>query len=335
MNTFAGKRITVTGGSGFLGKFVVKQLGQLGATDVFVPRKQIYNLCNYDEVVKLYADAKPQLLIHLAATVGGIGANRSNPGRFFYENITMGINIIEEARRYDRLEKLVMVGTTCSYPKLTPTPFREEDLWNGYPEETNAPYGVAKRALLVMAQGYQKQYGLNAIYLILAGLYGPGDNFDLQTSHVVPALIRKFVEAKEAARPFVEVWGTGNVSREFLYVEDAAEGLLHATLNYQKPDPVNLGTGSEVLIRDLVEEIRTLAGYTGEVQWQRSQPDGQPRRRLDVSKAEREFRFRARTDLHTGLKKTLDWYRGSRPESRADRAENPSLLQQEKAASDA
>ena len=317
MDTAAGKRITVTGGGGFLGKFVVNELRSRGATDVFVPRKQKYDLGHREEAAKLYEDAKPQILIHLAATVGGIGANRSNPGRFFYENMIMGVNVIDEAKRYARLEKLVLVGTTCSYPKLTPTPFREADLWNGFPEETNAAYGVAKRALLVMAQGYRAQYDLNAIYLILAGLYGPGDNFDLETSHVIPALIRKFVEAKDAHRPYVEVWGTGNVSREFLYVGDAADGIIQATLHYAGKDPVNLGTGSEVLIRDLVEEIRALVGYQGDVRWQTSQPDGQPRRRLDVSKAEQEFGFRGRTDLHAGLKQTLDWYRRTQGDAHA------------------
>lgn len=321
MDTFAGKRIVVTGGSGFLGKFVVKRLKQLGATDVFVPRRKNCNLCNREETAQLYEDAKPHLLLHLAATVGGIGVNRSNPGRFFYDNMAMGLNIIDEARRYGRLEKLVLVGTTCSYPKLSPTPFREEDLWKGYPEETNAPYGVAKKALLVMSQGYRKQYNLNSIYLILAGLYGPGDNFDLETCHVVPALIRKFVEAKEIGRPGVDVWGTGNVSREFLYVEDAAEGIVQATLNYDKEDPINLGSGSEVLIRDLVEQVRIQVGYSGEIFWQRSQPDGQPRRRLEISKAEQEFGFRAQTDLHTGLRKTLSWYQEARTKSDADPAE--------------
>jgi GDP-L-fucose synthase len=251
-------------------------------------------------------------LIHLAATVGGIGANRNNPGRFFYENMAMGLHIVEEARRYGRLEKLVLVGTTCSYPKDTPTPFREEDLWNGYPEETNAPYAMAKKALLVMAVGYREQYGLKSIYLIPANLYGPGDNFDPETSHVIPALIRKFVDAKEAGCPSVEVWGTGNVSREFLYVEDAAEGIALATLRYDAQDPANIGTGCEIRIRELVDEIRKLVGYEGDVSWNRSRPDGQPRRRLDVKKAIQEFGFRAQTNLHEGLEKTLSWYEQAR-----------------------
>ena len=322
MDTLAGKRIAITGGSGFLGKFVVARLREQGVTEVFAPRKRAYDLCHREEVTRLYADAEPQILIHLAATVGGIGANRNNPGRFFYDNMAMGLHIVEEARRYGRLEKLVLVGTTCSYPKHAATPFREEDFWNGYPEETNAPYGIAKKALLVMARGYRDQYGLNSIYLIPANLYGPGDNFDVETSHVVPALIRKFVEAKESGSPLVEAWGTGNVSREFLYVEDAAEGILLATLRYEGTDPVNLGTGCEIQIRDLVDEIRKLVGHTGEVSWDRSQPDGQPRRRLDVKKALQGFGFRARTDLHEGLEKTLAWYQQIR-RRRQDRDVSP------------
>jgi GDP-L-fucose synthase len=318
MDSLAGKRIAVTGGSGFLGKSVVARLREQGATEVFVPRKQAYDLCHREEVARLYAYADPQILIHLAATVGGIGANRNNPGRFFYENMAMGLHIVEEARRYGRLEKLVLVGTTCSYPKHAPTPFREEDFWNGYPEETNAPYGIAKKALLVMALGYREQYGLNSIYLIPANLYGPGDNFDVETSHVVPALIRKFVEAKESGSPSVEAWGTGNVSREFLYVEDAAEGIVLATLRCEGTEPVNLGTGCEIRIRDLVDEIRKLVGYTGEVSWDPSQPDGQPRRRLDVKKALQEFGFRAQTDLHEGLEKTLAWYEQARRSAKPD-----------------
>ncbi len=319
MESFAGKRITVTGGSGFLGKFVVECLKKLGAIDPFVPRKSTYDLCQPERVARLYEDAQPQILIHLAATVGGIGANRSNPGKFFYENMAMGLHVVEEARRYQRLEKLVIVGTTCSYPKHTPTPFREEDFWNGYPEETNAPYAIAKKALLIMAVGYREQYGLNSIYLIPANLYGPGDNFDPETSHVIPALIRKFVEARKTGAASVEVWGTGAVSREFLYVEDAAEGIALATLRYDGKDPVNLGTGCEIRIRDLVDEIRNLVGYKGEVTWNRSQPDGQPRRRLEVQKALEEFGFRARTDLREGLKKTVLWYEQALLEVALDR----------------
>jgi GDP-L-fucose synthase len=312
MDSFSQKRIVITGGSGFLGKFVTARLKAHSVGEIFVPRKRDYDLCHPEETAKLYADAQPQILIHLAATVGGIGANRNNPGRFFYENMAMGLHIIEEARRYSRLEKLVIVGTTCSYPKYAQTPFDEEQLWSGYPEETNAPYGIAKKALLVMANGYREQYGLNSIYLIPANLYGPGDNFDPESSHVIPALIRKFVEAKEEGRPSVEVWGTGNASREFLYVEDAAEGIVRATMSYSGKDPVNLGTGSEIVIRDLVEEIRKLVGYQGDTSWNSSQPDGQPRRRLDVKKAAQEFGFQAQTDLNKGLAKTIEWYRESR-----------------------
>ena len=314
MESLAGKRITVTGGSGFLGKFVVECLKKQGAADIFVPRKRAYDLCQHEQVARLYEDAKPQILIHLAATVGGIGANRSNPGKFFYENMAMGLHVVEESRRYQRLEKLVIVGTTCSYPKHTPTPFREEDLWNGYPEETNAPYAIAKKALLIMGVGYREQYGLNSIYLIPANLYGPGDNFDPETSHVIPALIRKFVEAKKARAGSVEVWGTGEVSREFLYVEDAAEGIVLATSRYDGKDPVNLGTGCEIRIRDLVNEIRNLVGYKGEIIWNRSRPDGQPRRRLEIQKALSEFGFRATTDLREGLKRTVLWYEQARLE---------------------
>lgn len=312
MRSLLGKRITVTGGNGFLGRFIIARAKEAGAGDIFVPRKRDYDLCVREQAARLYADAQPEIMIHLAATVGGIGANRLNPGRFFYENMAMGLHIIEEARRYNRLEKLVIVGTTCSYPKHTPTPFREEDLWNGYPEETNAPYAIAKKALLIMAVGYREQYALNSIYVIPANLYGPGDNFDLETSHVIPALIRKFVEAKAAGSPSVEVWGTGEVSREFLYVEDAAEGILMATQSYEGQDPVNLGTGHEIRIRDLVEEIRQIVGYDGNITWNRSRPDGQPRRRLEVQRAAHEFGFSAKTELREGLKKTISWYEQAR-----------------------
>ncbi|MGA2744606.1 MAG: GDP-L-fucose synthase [Candidatus Sulfotelmatobacter sp.] len=319
MGFLTGKRVAVTGGSGFLGKFVVEGLEKQGAGEIFAPRKRDYDLCRREEAAQLYADTQPQVLIHLAATVGGIGANRSNPGKFFYENMAMGLHVVDEARRYGRLEKLVIVGTTCSYPKHTPTPFREEDLWNGYPEETNAPYAIAKKALLVMAVGYREQYGLNSVYLIPANLYGPGDNFDPETSHVIPALIRKFVEAKEAGAASVEVWGTGEVSREFLYVEDAAEGIVLGALRYEGTDPVNLGTGCEIRIRDLVDEIRDLVGYRGELSWNPARPDGQPRRRLEVKKALDGFGFRARTDLREGLQKTLLWYEQSLLKAEPDR----------------
>ena len=308
MQSLIGKKIVVTGGSGFLGKFVLNRLREHGASEIFVPRSRDYDLRDREEVQRLYAEQGPEILIHLAATVGGIGANRRNPGRFFCENMAMGLHVIDEARRYGQLEKLVIIGTTCSYPKFTPTPFREEELWNGYPEETNAPYGIAKKALLVMAQGYREQYGLPSIYLVPANLYGPGDNFDPESSHVIPALIRKFVHAKEIASASVEVWGTGSVSREFLYAEDAAEGIVLATLRYEGKGPVNLGTGNEIRIKELVDDIQKLVGYEGEIVWNTAQPDGQPRRRLDVQKALLEFGFQAQTDLRTGLAKTIEWY---------------------------
>jgi GDP-L-fucose synthase len=308
MESLAGKRIAVTGGSGFLGKFVIARLMRHGANEVFIPRKKHYDLLHREQVVRLYTEARPEILIHLAATVGGIGANRNNPGRFFYENMAMGLHIIDEARQYGLLKKLVILGTTCSYPKHTPTPFREDDLWNGYPEETNAPYAIAKKALLVMSAGYREQYGLNSIYLIPANLYGPGDNFDPETSHVIPALIRKFIEAKESGTPTVEIWGSGEVSREFLYVDDAAEGIVMATQHYEGADPINLGTGCETRIRELVELIREIIGYQGEITWNRSLPDGQPRRRLDINKALKEFGFNAKTGLRNGLQQTISWY---------------------------
>jgi GDP-L-fucose synthase len=305
---FETKKVVLTGGAGFLGRFVLAQLTTQGAHDVFVVRSQEYDLRQREHVEKLYVDVRPQILIHLAATVGGIEANRQNPGRFFYDNMAMGLHLIEEARRYGQLEKLVLVGTTCSYPSHTPTPFVEDSLWNGYPEETNAPYGIAKRAILVMAQAYRDQYGLNSIYLIPANLYGPGDNFDPQTSHVIPALIRKFLEAQEIGSESVEVWGSGNVSREFLYAEDAAEGIVLATMRYFGKDPLNLGTGCEIRLRDLAEMIRDIVGYKGNISWNSGRPEGQFRRRLDVQRAFSEFGFRSRTDLRGGLEATLAWY---------------------------
>ncbi len=300
------QRIAVTGGAGFLGRRVCAELEQRG-----VPRevvlKQNNDLTSLDAVRRMYDHMRPTVVIHLAAEVGGIGANRAQPGRFFFSNLSMGMNLIEEARLRG-VAKFVQVGTVCSYPKFTPVPFREEDLWNGYPEETNAPYGIAKKALLVMLQAYRQQYGLNGIYLIPVNLYGPGDNFDLETSHVIPAMIRKFVEAKRQDLPRVELWGTGAASREFLYVDDAARGIVSALEQYDGAEPVNLGTGKEIAIRDLAEKIKQLVGYNGEITWDASKPDGQPRRCLDVTKARTLFGFTTRMDLETGLQRTIESY---------------------------
>jgi GDP-L-fucose synthase len=319
----------VTGGAGFLGSFVVEKLRERGSKDVFVPRSKDYDLVEMEAVKRLYKDAKPDIVIHLAARVGGIGANRANPGKFFYDNLMMGVHMMEVGRQVG-IEKFVAIGTVCAYPKFTPVPFKEENLWDGYPEETNAPYGLAKKMLLVQAQAYRQQYGYNAIYLLPVNLYGPRDNFDPESSHVIPALIRKCLgaklkmeqdEAKVKAQPkgsqpqpepkpghFVTVWGTGKPTREFLYVADAAEGILLATEKYNKPDPVNLGIGFEISIKDLVELIAKLTGFKGRITWDSSKPDGQPRRMLDTSKAAREFGFRARTGFEEGLQKTIDWY---------------------------
>jgi len=309
--SLVGKRICVTGGGGFLGRRVVARLLERGYDNIFVARRKEYNLVHGEAVAKLYLEAKPQVVIHLAAVVGGIGANQENPGRFFYENLMMGAQLIEGARVH-AVEKFVQIGTICAYPKFTPIPFKEDELWNGYPEETNAPYGIAKKALLVQAQAYRDQYGLNAIYLLPVNLYGPGDNFNPEYSHVIPALIKKFIDAAESGAPTVEVWGTGNATREFLYVDDAAEGIVLATEKYDGREPVNLGAGLEISIRDLVHLIATEIGFTGETVWDRTKPDGQPRRALDTSRAEVRFGFRARTDFIEGLRRTIEWYRTSK-----------------------
>jgi GDP-L-fucose synthase len=302
-----GKKICVTGGGGFLGSFLVEALERRGCRNIFVPRRADYDLTTTSGVERLFADACPDVVFHLAAVVGGIGANRSNPGRFFYDNAIMGIQLIEYARR-NHVAKTIVAGTTCSYPKFTPVPFREETLWDGYPEETNAPYGIAKKALLVQCQAYRQQYGMNAIYLLPVNLYGPRDNFDLETSHVIPALIRKCLEAKRTGAKHVVCWGDGSATRAFLYAADAAEGLALAAEKYDGPDPVNLATEEEVTIRDLAETIARLCGYEGGIVWDTTQPNGQPRRCLDTSRAEQYFGFRATTKMPNGLRATIDWY---------------------------
>jgi GDP-L-fucose synthase len=305
----ADKRICVTGGGGFLGKRVVKRLRESGCNVVFVAEHHEYDLVRGEDVERLYSDTKPQVVIHLAAVVGGIGANRENPGRFFYENIMMGVQLMEAARKHS-VEKFVQLGTVCAYPKFATVPFKEDDLWSGYPEETNAPYGLAKKVLLVQAQGYRDQYGLNAIYLLPVNLYGPGDNCDPASSHVIPALIKKCVDAVDRGEPAIEVWGTGRATREFLYVDDAAEGIVLAAEKYDGREPVNLGAGFEISIRDLVSLIAKETGFSGEIVWDSTRPDGQPRRGLDVSRAAELFGFRARTDFVEGLRRTVEWYRG-------------------------
>lgn len=306
MTDLSGKVVVVTGGAGFLGSFLVPMLEERGA-EIVIPRRRDYDLTEQADTRRLFIAAKPDIVIHLAAEVGGIGANRGNPGRFFYANMAMGLNMIEESRRSD-LTKFVQVGTVCAYPKFTPVPFREEELWNGYPEETNAPYGIAKKSLLVMLQGYREQYGLNGIYLLPVNLYGPRDNFDLESSHVIPALIRKFIAARDEGRDEVEVWGTGAASREFLYVEDAARAILMATEQYDGPEPVNVGAGREVTIRELIETIGKLTGYTGSIVWDTTKPDGQPRRMLETSRARDWFGFEADVELEDGLATTIAWW---------------------------
>jgi GDP-L-fucose synthase len=301
----------VTGGGGFLGRHVVQRLRSAGAHHVFVPRSTAYDLRDRDAIDRALADGRPDLVIHLAAVVGGIGANRENPGRFFYDNAIMGIQLLEQARQAG-VAKVVTIGTVCSYPKFTPVPFQEDALWDGYPEETNAPYGIAKKALLVQSQAYREQYGFNAVFLVPVNLYGPGDNFDPGSSHVIPALIKKCVDAREAGEPAIEVWGTGSASREFLYVEDAAEGIVLAAERYDGAEPVNLGTGREIAIRELVGLIVAATGYRGEIVWDASKPDGQPRRALDTTRARERFGFMARTPFEFGLRRTVEWYEARR-----------------------
>jgi GDP-L-fucose synthase len=310
-----GRRICVTGGGGFLGSFVLEGLRGRGAKDIFVPRQRDYDLVKPDAVRRLIGEVRPDIILHLAAHVGGIGANQAHPAEFFYDNLMMGVQLLHQAWEAG-VEKFVAIGTVCAYPKFTPVPFREEDFWDGYPEETNAPYGLAKKMLLVQSQAYRQQYGYNSIYLIPVNLYGPGDNFDLETSHVIPALIRKFIEAREEARPEVVLWGDGSPSREFLFVRDAAEGILLGAEHYNGPDPVNLGAGREVVIRDLASKIAQMTGYEGSIRWDTSRPNGQPRRALNTERAERLFGFRASTDLDQGLQETIQWYEAHRANAR-------------------
>ena len=310
MTRLAGKRVIVTGGHGFLGRHVVAALEPRGAT-VFAPRKAQYDLTREADVTRMYADLEPDVVIHLAAVVGGIGANRDSPGLFFFENVMLGALTLEHARRTG-VEKFVGVGTICAYPKLAPVPFMERDLWNGYPEETNAPYGIAKKMLLVQGQAYRQQYGFNAIHLLPVNLYGPHDNFDPKSSHVIPALIRKCLEAAEQGAAEVVIWGSGTATREFLFVEDCAEGIVLATERYDGDEPVNIGAGFEIGIRDLAELIAELTGFNGRLTFDRTKPDGQPRRMLDVSRAESRFGFKATTDFRDGLRRTIDWYRAHR-----------------------
>jgi GDP-L-fucose synthase len=313
MIRWAGLRVLVTGGAGFLGAPLVDTLRARGCRDITIPRSREYDLRESDAIVRLYEAARPQVVIHLAATVGGIGANRGNPGRFFYDNAIMGIQLMEHARRRG-VEKFVALGTVCAYPKFTPVPFKEDALWNGYPEETNAPYGLAKKMLLVQGQAYRAQYGFNAIFLLPVNLYGPRDNFDLESSHVIPAMIRKFLAAKEQGAATVVLWGDGSPTREFLHVEDAAEAIALATERYDGPEPVNLGSGQEISIRELAELISSEVGFRGDIAWDTSQPNGQPRRRLDVSRAESLFGFRARRSFHDGVRQTIDWFLEHRAE---------------------
>jgi GDP-L-fucose synthase len=301
------KRIMVTGGDGFLGRYVLTELKRCGVQELFVPGHADYDLTQLPDVIRAYHDSRVDIVIHLAAKVGGIGINREKPGEFFYDNLMMGVNLMEQARLAG-VEKFVSIGTVCAYPKFTPVPFKEDDLWNGYPEETNAPYGLAKKMLLVQGQAYRQQYGFNAIYLLPVNLYGPGDNFDPLSSHVIPALIKKCVDAIDCGDRQLMAWGTGRASREFLYVEDAARAIVMATERYDQPQPVNLGSGMEITIRNLLELIVELTGFCGEIIWDTSQPDGQPRRSLDTARARQSFGFQAQTDFREGLRRTIDWY---------------------------
>ncbi len=309
---FGDKRVVVTGGAGFLGGYIVEGLQKRGCKNILVPNIEDYDLVNLGDIVRMYDDMRPDIVIHLAAVVGGIGANREHPGEFFYKNLMMGVQLIEQGRICN-IEKFVAIGTVCAYPKFTQVPFKEDDLWNGYPEETNAPYGLAKKMLLVQSQSYRAEYGFNSIFLLPVNLYGPGDNFDPKSSHVIPALIKKCVDAIESDADYIDCWGTGAPSREFIYVADAAEGILLATEHYNGAEPVNIGAGFEITIKELVEKIAKITGFKGEIRWDSSKPDGQPRRRLDVSRAREYFGFEAKTSFEKGLTETVKWYRENRP----------------------
>ncbi|MDI6751406.1 MAG: GDP-L-fucose synthase [bacterium] len=311
MSFWKGKKVIVTGGAGFLGSWLIEKLKASGCLEIFIPRRSDYDLTKEADVERLYRDTEADIVIHLAAVVGGIGANKANPGKFLYENLVMGAMMMEHARR-NNIKKFTAIGTICAYPKFTNIPFKEEDLWNGYPEETNAPYGLAKKMMLVQSQAYREQYGFNSIFLLPVNLYGPGDNFDLNSSHVIPAMIRKCVDAINKGDKEIIVWGTGEPTREFFYVEDCAEGILLATEHYNKSEPINLGSGMEISIKDLVDMIAKLTEFSGKIVWDVTKPDGQPRRRLDTSKAEREFGFSAKMDFEEGLRRTIKWYRENR-----------------------
>jgi len=311
----ATKRICVTGGAGFLGTHLIRRLKEHGAREIFVPRYPEYDLVREADIIRMIDTAKPDIIIHLAAKVGGIGANRERPGEFFYDNLMMGVQLIHQSW-LKGVEKFVAIGTICAYPKYTPIPFKEEDLWNGYPEETNAPYGLAKKMLLVQSQAYREQYGYNSIFLLPVNLYGPGDNFNPASSHVIPALIRKCLEAKEQGATEIVAWGDGSPTREFIYVEDAAEGITLATERYNSSEPVNIGSGFEISIKDLTETIARLTGFTGDIRWDTTKPNGQPRRRLDTTRAREAFGFEAKTDFEEGLKRTIDWYANERANGR-------------------
>ncbi len=309
------KRICITGGAGFLGTHLIKKLKEHGAKDIFVPEYPEYDLVREADILRMIDTAKPEIIIHLAAKVGGIGANREKPGEFFYDNLMMGVQLIHHAWRQG-VEKFVAIGTICAYPKFTPIPFKEEDLWNGYPEETNAPYGLAKKMLLVQSQAYREQYGYNSIFLLPVNLYGPGDNFNPASSHVIPALIRKYLEAKEQGADEIVAWGDGSPTREFIYVEDAAEGITLATERYNISEPVNIGSSFEISIKDLTETIARLTGFNGSIRWDTTKPNGQPRRKLDTSRAREAFGFEAKTDFEEGLKRTIAWYANERANGR-------------------